>query len=240
MRIVSTDPDHPGIFAFGQVAVGVVAFGQLALGVIAVGQVARGIVCLGQGAVGVVAVGQGAVGLWHGTGMMGLAGQTGYGLVLHLLPRLVRERPHELPPPTALEALLDGSARQGWVDCRLSATGVLEPRVARIDASRIAPQLAAAARDGCDRAHVLVSANLTADPSGYREAHTHIELLAEQVIAHHTRLPAHLAYGVPPRGRPGSRASTAAILLRSVGWLIAAALVGLISVWPLADALLGD
>jgi hypothetical protein len=58
MRLVSTDPNEPGIFAVGQLAVGIFALGQLSLGVVAVGQLARGVFAFGQLAVGVVAIGQ--------------------------------------------------------------------------------------------------------------------------------------------------------------------------------------
>jgi thioredoxin reductase len=37
VRILSTDPDVPGIFAIGQVATGVFACGQMATGLIAIG-----------------------------------------------------------------------------------------------------------------------------------------------------------------------------------------------------------
>lgn len=46
VRLLSTNPDVPGFFAFGQIAVGVIAVGQFALGVVAVGQVARGVIAI--------------------------------------------------------------------------------------------------------------------------------------------------------------------------------------------------
>src|SRR5262245_45469032 len=115
MRIFSTDPEQPGVFAVGQLAVGVFALGQLSLGVVAVGQLARGVIAIGQLAVGVVAIGQGAVGLWHGTGMVALGGQRGFGGVLHLLPRLVDEPLPELAPPTPIADLVGGAAATGWI-----------------------------------------------------------------------------------------------------------------------------
>jgi hypothetical protein len=86
VRILSTDPDQPGIFAVGQFATGIFAFGQMATGVIAIGQLARGVVAVGQLAVGFVAIGQvcGAV-VWGG-GMVGITGR-GFGFVIKTLPK---------------------------------------------------------------------------------------------------------------------------------------------------------
>ncbi len=238
MRLVSTDPDEPGFFAFGQVAVGVIAFGQLALGIVAIGQLARGIVCVGQGAVGVLAVGQGAIGLWHGTGMLAIAGRSGYGLSLHLLPHVVREPEPSLPVAIPLEALVDGRTREGWVACLLARAGALEGDASRIDVSRIASRLAAGAGDGCDRAHVKTSASVVGEASGYRDASAHVELVAEDVILHRSRPRSHLAYATAPLGKIGASASTGAIVARSVGWLIAAAVVAALSIGPLLEALL--
>ena len=93
-----------------------IAIGQVSLGVISIGQVARGIFCVGQGAVGVVCAGQGALGLWHASGLLGIAGQRGYGIILHTLPRLVREAPPELAAPTPIDkhlaTLLVGGHRE--------------------------------------------------------------------------------------------------------------------------------
>src|SRR5262249_51914018 len=69
MDLGSTDPDRPGVFAFGQFCRGIFALGQMSVGVVAVGQLAMGCFVLGQGAVGLVAVGQGAIGVLYGVGM---------------------------------------------------------------------------------------------------------------------------------------------------------------------------
>ena len=81
MDWVSTDPDRPGVFAFGQQAYGVFAFGQLACGVVAIGQVARGVIAIGQGAVGIVAIGQAALGVLYAGGMIAIGGR-GFGICL--------------------------------------------------------------------------------------------------------------------------------------------------------------
>lgn len=103
MRMVSTDPSEPGIFAVGQVAFGVVALGQVAAGVIAIG----------QGAVGLVAIGQGAVGLYYGGAMLGIFGR---GFPLGLVPRF--PPPRTLPPTTDLSQVRVGYG-DGWVDAEL-------------------------------------------------------------------------------------------------------------------------
>lgn len=118
MRIFSTDPNEPGIFAIGQVAVGVFAFGQLSVGVIAIGQLARGVIAIGQVAVGFVAVGQGALGvLWAGG--MGAVGGRGFGLCLKILPKIVLEkfeRP-QLPPVGTVRDVVEQG--RGWVLARI-------------------------------------------------------------------------------------------------------------------------
>jgi hypothetical protein len=239
VRIISTDPQHPGVFAFGQVAVGVIAFGQAALGVVAIGQLARGVFCLGQGAIGVVAVGQGAIGLWHGTGMLAIAGARGYGLALHLLPLLVRERAPELPAETPLSALLDRSASGGWLRATLTASGGLDPDDvgARIDASAIESRLKLGATAKADRAHVKVRANVIPDASGYREGRAHVELVAEDVITYPSHPRSHLAYGTPPKGSAGAPTTPLMIAVRTLVWLIALVLVSLVSFIPLFEAL---
>jgi hypothetical protein len=236
VRLVSTDPHHPGVFAFGQIAIGVFAFGQSALGVVAIGQLARGVFCLGQGAIGVFAVGQGAIGLWHGTGMIAAAGQSGYGVAIHLLPRLVSDPQPELPPTTDLRALLDRSASSGWLRASVSESGAIEPedRDARIDTTAIQTRLV----KGVDRAHVKVRANVVPDVSGYRHGHARVELVAEDVITYVSRPRSYLAYGGPPSGKPGERASALAIAVRSIAWLLTAGLVCAVSFVPLAEALL--
>jgi hypothetical protein len=239
VRIISTDPNHAGFFAFGQVAVGVIAFGQAALGVVAIGQLARGVFCLGQGAVGVVAVGQGAVGLWHATGMVGVAGQTGYGLVLHLLPRLVREPIPELPHTTPLDDFLSRSASNGWLGASLEADGLVQPddRDVKIDTSAVHHKLVVGAHNGADRAHLKVRPNVVFDPSTYRQGGAHVELVAEEAIVYSASPRRHLAYGKPPSGKPGDPTGPMMIVARSVVWLIVFGFVSVISFLPLIEAL---
>ncbi len=248
VRILSTDPDHPGVFAFGQIAVGIIAFGQSALGVVAVGQLARGVFCLGQGAIGVFAAGQGAIGLWHGTGMVAGAGASGYGLALHLLPRLVTPPVPDLPATTELGALLDRTVSSGWLRATVSESGAIEPedRDLRVDMTAIqslvsgADHASAASMSRSPlRAHVRVRANVVPDASGYREGRARVELVAEEIITYSSRPRRYLAYATPPGGKPGAPTSAAAVVVRSLAWLMMAALVGVVAFLPLGEALLG-
>lgn len=240
MRILSTDPEHPGFFAVGQMAVGVIALGQLALGVVAIGQVSRGIFCLGQGAVGVFAVGQGSVGLFHATGMLGLAGQRGYGIVLHTLPRLVTEPLPPHPDPTPLADIIDGKVASGWVPARIDANGLIEPEEgpAKLDASNVYTQLREAHAQGFDRAFVKLVGAVVPDASDYRSARSHRTLNAEEAIPYKSKRETYLAYGVPPRGAPGGRASFMGIVFRTLVWIIALTIVSIVSLVPLAEAIL--
>ena len=116
LRILSTDPDHPGIFAVGQLAYGIFALGQLSTGVIAIGQVARGVIAIGQGAVGIVAIGQGALGVIYAGGMMAVGGR-GFGICLKVLPKIKvtkYERP-SLPPLSTLDELSNPEQKRGWL-----------------------------------------------------------------------------------------------------------------------------
>lgn len=123
MRLISTNPGEPGVFAVGQLAVGVFAFGQMALGVVAVGQVARGVFALGQLAIGFVAFGQASLGvLWAG-GMVAVGGR-GIGLCLKVLPKVVVERFErpQLPPLNTLQDVL--AEGRGWVLARIKDRGL--------------------------------------------------------------------------------------------------------------------
>jgi hypothetical protein len=124
VRILSTDPEQPGIFAIGQEAKGIFALGQMATGVVAVGQLARGVFVLGQLAIGVVAVGQGAVALGWGGGMIGVVGR-GFGIVLKLLPRYRRDGGK---PPFPGEGWIEANVRGHALDANVEAT----PEVAAV------------------------------------------------------------------------------------------------------------
>lgn len=117
MRILSTDPDVPGVFAVGQIATGIFALGQMATGFVAVGQVARGVIVVGQGAIGIIAIGQGTVAVGWGVGMVAIVGR-GYGLVARLLPKYRPDRGKpELPPLSNLEEIRQ--TRNGWIAARV-------------------------------------------------------------------------------------------------------------------------
>lgn len=244
MRLVSTDPDQPGIFAFGQFAVGVIAVGQLALGVVAIGQVARGVFALGQAAVGVFAVGQGAIGLYHGTGMVALAGPRGYGLALHLLPRVLREEPPLLPPAIAAAELLERRSERGWLHAKLldgagGARVVLEGASAPVDTAMLQGRLDAARAEGNDWVHLLVSAEADVDEAGYREAETKVRLVAEDAIPYPSKPPWRFAYGAPPKGTPRFPVTPLGAALRTSGFVVAALIVLVATFLPLARSLFG-
>jgi hypothetical protein len=240
--IVSTDPSRPGIFAFGQFAVGVIAFGQVSLGVVAIGQLARGVFCLGQGAVGVACIGQGAVGLWHATGMVGVAGTRGYGIVAHLLPRLAREKPPQLAPTTPIEDIVSGSAPGGWVSARLIGTNGGPATVAiegaqAVDTSAVQTTLDLGLPSGNDRAHVYVHAETSIDATDYRQSEKHVRLVAEHAVTYRSSPARYLSYPSLPKGELGDRPSTATFVYRSIAYLVVVALVTLICFLPLASAL---
>lgn len=239
MRWFSTDPHEPGFFAVGQIAVGVIAFGQSALGVVAIGQLARGVFSVGQGAVGVVAIGQGALGLWHSTGMVAVGGQSGYGLVLHLVPRVVAEAPPALPETTDVAALRAGAASAGWLAAHLEPEGTIANAGVPVDCAAIAEKLSDAARRGLDRAHVLVRARVEPDASGYRASAARVDLAAEDVIAYRASPRRYLSYARPPGGKPGPEASFVGIAARTVVWLGVFCVAFVVAFEPLFEALLG-
>lgn len=175
MRIISTDPDEPGVFAFGQVAYGIFALGQIATGVIAIGQVARGVVAIGQGAIGVVAIGQGAFGVLYGGGMIAVGGR-GFGLALKMLPKIAIERfaRPALPPLSTFAELSTRSRGPAWVLARIVDGGLsvdgaplaIEPT------AKLTEQLRDAIEAGHTHACVTVDVEERDLPTqgGYREA----------------------------------------------------------------------
>jgi hypothetical protein len=242
VRLVSTNPQEPGIFAFGQFAVGVVAIGQFSVGVVAIGQIARGVIAVGQVAVGVFAVGQAAIGLYHGTGMLALAGPRGYGLALHLLPRAQREPPPELPPATAPPELLERRQERGWLGAELGNEGG-HARVAllgagpAVDTSELQARLDAARAEGNDRVHLLVRAELESDEVGYRESETRVRLVAEQAIAYRSKPRWRFSYGAPPKGAPRFPVTLVGGALRSTAYVVVVAIVVIAALRPLFQAL---
>lgn len=244
MRLISTDPQHPGIFAFGQFAVGVVAIGQIALGVVAIGQVARGIFCVGQAAIGVFCIGQGSIGLYHGTGMIALAGPRGYGLALHLLPQIQREPPPLLPTATPPADLLERRADRGWLYAKLQpgaphARAVLEGTNAAVDTAALQSQLDAARTEGNDWVHLLVRAERETDKTNYRKAESHVRLIAEEALPYRSSPPVTFLYGAPPKGAPRFPVTLVSLTLRSFGYLAIVALVVFFSLMPLAKTVFG-
>ena len=247
MRIISTDPREPGIIGVGQEACGIFAFGQTAHGVVAVGQLARGFFVVGQLAIGVFAIGQGAIGLWHATGMVGLAGQRGYGLILHTLPRLVTDPRPELPSVVPLAEIARGATAEAWVAVRITTregAPAIDPDDgdALIDVSAIYPRLVAALQAGQDAACVKVRASVVHGPSvGYRDpGAARLELVADDVVPFVRRPPTHLAFSVPPKGAPGKgRASAGGIAARAAIWVGMLVFWWLIVGWPLLAAFAG-
>jgi hypothetical protein len=241
--LVSTDPNRPGIFAFGQFSFGVIAFGQAALGVVAIGQLARGVLCVGQGAIGVSCIGQGAIGLWHATGMVGLAGPRGYGIVAHLLPVLVPEPVPALPDIASLDDIVEGRIEGAWVDAKIfrrdGAPQISIDGAPKIDGAAVRAAVERGLAAGCDRARVKLRREAVVDAGGYREAETHAEFFVDDVVAYWSRPPKHLAYGRLPKGAPGPPATSREIALRSIGYFFVLAIVFGVSLLPLASSLFG-
>ncbi|MGE0785345.1 MAG: hypothetical protein AB7S26_06640 [Sandaracinaceae bacterium] len=221
MRLFSTDPDVPGVFAVGQVAVGIFAFGQLAVGVVAIGQVARGVFALGQLAIGFVAVGQGALGVLYAGGM-GAIGGRGFGLCLKMLPKMVIDRFERptLPPVSSLaEALEKG---RGWVVARIK-----EGRFV-IDGTPFEPELAEDARRELARAvaqqhnHALLTLRtedrVEASDGGYRDP------VGRSKVAIVARLSSWVERA-PELRLEGPLTSIGGLILRGIG------MIGLVIAW---------
>jgi hypothetical protein len=157
VRIVSTDPEQPGVFAIGQEARGIFALGQMATGVVAVGQLARGVIVVGQLAIGVVAVGQGAVALGWGGGMIGVVGR-GFGIVLKLAPRYRADRGRPKFPG------------EGWLDARVLRHGLVDGDGKPLDIEMTPEVAATLARTNDSPAFVHVAAEERPErEGGYRE-----------------------------------------------------------------------
>lgn len=188
MQLFSTDPNEPGVIAVGQLATGIFAFGQGATGIIAIGQMARGVIVVGQLAIGFVAIGQLAIGIFYAVGMIGVGGR-GAGLVLTLLPKLVKlepQRPHQPPLTTLARLYAEGGV--GHVHLHLDRDGRLfddDGREAEILLAEGNYVLADRAASGHTDAYVRVTVQDRDDlsaQSGYRKAAPMIrELHGDQV-----------------------------------------------------------
>jgi len=174
VRLFSTDPDDPGVFAVGQLAYGVFALGQMATGVVAIGQLARGVIAIGQGAIGIVAIGQGAVGVAYGIGMIGLVGR-GLGIVVPVLPkvRIVRSKPPKVSPIVELGDLEAAGPDGAWVrmsldDEQLSCGG----KALDLETAMVAAPLSHAVANGHRHAMVKLTVRIEVigPAEGYRDA----------------------------------------------------------------------
>ena len=243
MRIFSNDPNEPGFFAVGQVACGVIAIGQSAIGVVAIGQIARGIVSVGQLAIGVVALGQGAIGVLHGSAMVGIAGQRGWGFVWHTLPRIAREAPAlRTQPTTPIADLISGAKESGWLGADIDASGVIhfDERTPVIDTRSVRDALRTATTQRHDRALVFVSVQTSADATAYREGTRNVKLRAEELESFSTRGAWTVRYNTPPEDKIDSSAASApSIAMRTIVWLVAAIVLWMVAIWPLGHALGG-
>lgn len=227
MDIISTDPERPGVFAFGQSAWGIFALGQLSSGVIAIGQVATGVIAIGQGAVGIVAIGQGALGVLYGGGMIAVGGR-GFGVCLKVLPKIELhrfERP-SLPPLSTIEELSDvlpgAPTERGWVLAEVKDGALL------IDGARAPFELSEEAkgqlRDATQAGHthacvtVVPERRVVESEAGYRRA-------AEQEVVLEGRRLASWKEAPPRIEMKGSMTGPAGLLLRALG------MVGLAAAW---------
>lgn len=232
MQLLSTDPDHPGIFAVGQSARGIFALGQLAVGVVAIGQLAGGVIAIGQGAGGIVAIGQGAFGVLYAGGMIAVGGR-GFGICLKVLPKLVVERFERpsLPPASPFGDFLERLDR-GWLLAqidggRLLVDGEAVPLELTEEAQR---QLREALQAGHSHAcvSVAVEERVADGEAGYREA------VERARVPVGLRLKSWLE--APPAVRlEGPMTSVPGLLLRAVG--MALLLAGW---WAIPGRLLAD
>jgi hypothetical protein len=182
VRILSTNPDEPGIFAIGQVATGIFAFGQMATGVIAIGQLARGVVAVGQLAIGFVAIGQACYSVIWGGGMVGITGR-GFGFVLKTIPKY---RP-DGGAPSGYEAcvLLDEVRTKGFglVHARIRDHRLVDEDGTPLAVEPTEPTAAMLQSSEDSEALVNVAAEVESETDGtYREApHLHRILRAQSL-----------------------------------------------------------
>ena len=108
-----------------------------------------------------------------------------------------------------------------------------------MDTRAIAGELVAGLARGLDRVHLAVRADLTVEPGGYREAESHIDLVAERAVVYPAHPRQHLAYASAPASKLGAPASTLALIARTIGWLVLLAIVVLVSLGPLAKVVFG-
>lgn len=227
MDWISTDPDRPGVFAFGQLATGIFAFGQLACGVIAIGQVARGVIAIGQVAVGVVAIGQAALGVVYAGGMVAVAAR-GFGICLKLFPKIRAERFErpEIPPVSSLAELRAGPRRQGWLLAEIE-DGALRYEDADADVAlseEARETLREAAAAGHTHACVTVRVEERALPSdgGYREAAPREQIALGARMQTWREAPPKLRLEGPLTGAGGLTLRGLGLLLVVLAWWIIA------------------
>jgi hypothetical protein len=115
VKFFDVGQEATGFIAIGQIATGFIAIGQMATGVIAIGQLARGVVAVGMGAIGLVSVGMLSGGVVHATGMLGMSGMPGKGLILPLMP-FPRSQPFDVKKRDELLS----QRVAGWVRATLS------------------------------------------------------------------------------------------------------------------------
>ncbi len=236
MDLVSTD-GKPGFFAIGQEAVGVIAIGQTALGVFALGQQARGVIAIGQMAIGVVALGQLSIGALWSTGMVGLAGPYGYGLVLHTVPRIFLEKNPDVHDASPAARLEDGSLKIGHLAATIGEAGItLDEMHLAVDTSAVTNVLTDAKARNFDRVMLTVDVVEDRDATGYREAKVTRRLVARSATAFWSSPPKRLAYA-KPLGGGGMSLVTTHVVLRTLGGLVLFGLVAVFAIAPLVEML---
>ncbi|MFO0563338.1 MAG: hypothetical protein U0269_35270 [Polyangiales bacterium] len=223
---IAIGAEAEGVIALGQVSRGVIAIGQMATGVIAIGQLARGVFTIGQLGVGVWAYGQGGLGVLRAVGMIAVAARAGGMLPLSILP----ERKEQWKPgrESTIEELEQGAVNEGWVRGSLALDGDRVTVTAgnnALEGCEVAPSLTSAARAESKREGWLYIERREqlegAEEGGFREAPTRTVKLAVVNAQWPKRVP------------------TGRLVVAAIGMLVVISAVSAISLYPVAELLVG-
>jgi hypothetical protein len=221
--VIAIGAEAEGVIALGAVARGFVAIGQMATGVIAIGQLARGVFVVGQLGVGVWSYGQGAVAITRAVGMLAVGARSGGMLKLSLWP----DPPKNDPPLTVTaQEVLDGVVDRGWVEVELS-----------VDSNAVVPSVEGVARPDWQLDDAITAAARTL---GRRRGWLLIErteTLNTQEEGGFREAPARLVRVVARDAQWRAETSVGRRVAGVIGVLALTAVVGVVSLWPVFEAL---